>query len=95
MTIRKQLETILKQDNLILGNYDKAISKLTQAQQTKLIKWFHHTSTIMLDATTFVEIQRVDKEVDIKVLSGDEYISLYGQYAYEDAIELGHQEVTR
>lgn len=83
MTNREKIEKVLAKDMeyiMIIGCYDELINKLSAKDMKEVIETleFYQTSLIKISKSRWVEAENCDREVDLRILSNSEKLSIYG-----------------
>jgi hypothetical protein len=83
LDIEKKLMSI----GFSLGTYDSKIDKLSKEELVKILNNIEYGSTdiwVILDRNEYVvEIYHVDNEIDLKLISTNEYAKTYGRIFYK------------
>lgn len=87
MTNREKIEQVASKDGLIIGCWDNAIESLSQKELKKVLENVLHqcdTDVQVRRKKYVVEIDIVDNEVDLSMITKDDYIDRYGNDRYEN-----------
>lgn len=87
-TNKQKISSFLKSSNLSLGIYDDRIDKLSKSNVETIIQNVENAPTdldIAIDNKVFVlEISEVDSEIDMQLISKEDYISRYGSERWDE-----------
>lgn len=84
---KAKIETVVNELGLIIGCYHEEIDLLSEKELDKVIsnvEYQEDTDVKIKRKNYVVEIDIVDNEVDLKVLTKAEYIDRYGDSRYTD-----------
>jgi hypothetical protein len=83
MTNKEQITNLLAKDAeyiMTLGCYDEAIDKLSKKDLKEVMDTieFYPTSLIKISKSRWVEAERCEREIDLRILSNSEKVKIYG-----------------